>query len=135
MGFHIQRFVYSCTITGQSPPTLSIQKQSGVSFIRPIPLNALSGSYRKATKSKTVFPSDDRLLKMLYLFAIDIIDITKMGGTPPRLGTCSFPVDNLFWKEDFFQKPLKGIIQLTVSTYTMLPACAVINKAGGWKSI
>lgn len=50
--------------------------------------NAIEGfnrQLRKVTKSKTVFPSDDSLLKMLYLATMDI---TKNGpgaaGTGPR---------------------------------------------------
>ena len=37
--------------------------------------NAIEGFYRqlrKATKAKSVFPTDDRLLKMLYLAMMDI---------------------------------------------------------------
>lgn len=48
---------------------------------------------RKATKSKTVFLSDDSLLKMLYLATMDI---TKMDLSQARLWTDPFPVGNLF---------------------------------------
>ena len=39
---------------------------------------------RKVTKSKSVFPTDDALLKMLYLAMIDITK--KWTGRPQRLG-------------------------------------------------
>jgi len=43
---------------------------------------------RKVTKSKTVFPSDDSLLKMLYLATMDI---TKNGPDTGRTGDRSIP--------------------------------------------
>ena len=43
---------------------------------------------RKVTKSKTVFPSDDSLLKMLYLVTMDI---TKNGPVTGRTGDRSIP--------------------------------------------
>ncbi len=43
---------------------------------------------RKVTKSKTVFPTDDSLLKMLYLA---MIDITKKWTGPVRTGDRSIP--------------------------------------------
>lgn len=45
---------------------------------------------RKVTKSKTVFPSDDSLLKMLYLV---MTDITKWTGHQQDWGADSFPAD------------------------------------------
>ena len=48
--------------------------------------NAIEGfnrQLRKATKSKTVFPSDDNLLKMLYLATMDI---TNNGPDSVRTG-------------------------------------------------
>jgi len=36
------------------------------------PIEGLTRQLRKVTKSKTVFPSDDSLLKMLYLATMDI---------------------------------------------------------------
>ena len=49
---------------------------------------------RKVTKSKTVFPSDDSLLKMLYLAMIDIRYHQEMDGTPSGLGTDPFSAGN-----------------------------------------
>ena len=43
---------------------------------------------RKVTKSKGVFPSDDSLLKMLYLAMMDITK--KMDRKAPKMGTNSF---------------------------------------------
>lgn len=53
--------------------------------------NAIEGFNRqlwKVTKSKTVFPSDDSLLKMLYLATMDI---TKNGPVTGRTGDRSIP--------------------------------------------
>lgn len=53
--------------------------------------NAIEGfnrQLRKVTKSKTVFPSDDSLLKMLYLATMDI---TKNGPVTGRTGDRSIP--------------------------------------------
>ena len=53
--------------------------------------NAIEGfnrQLRKVTKSKTIFPSDDSLLKMLYLA---MIDITKNGQAIVRTGGRSAP--------------------------------------------
>ena len=53
--------------------------------------NAIEGfnrQLRKMTKSKTVFPTDDSLLKMLYLATIDI---TKNGQVTGRTGGRSIP--------------------------------------------
>jgi transposase-like protein len=54
--------------------------------------NAIEGfnrQLRKVTKSKTVFPSDDSLLKMLYLATMDITK--KMDRSQAGLGTNPFP--------------------------------------------
>lgn len=53
--------------------------------------NAIEGfnrQLRKVTKSKAVFPSDDSLLKMLYLATMDI---TKNGPDTGRTGDRSIP--------------------------------------------
>ena len=53
--------------------------------------NAIEGfnrQLRKVTKSKTVFPSDDSLLKMLYLATMDI---AKNGQDTGRTGDRSIP--------------------------------------------
>lgn len=60
--------------------------------------NAIEGfnrQLRKMTKSKTVLPSDDSLLKMLYLAAMDI---TKNGLTTGRTGVRSIPSRNFILK-------------------------------------
>ena len=54
--------------------------------------NAIEGfnrQLRKVTKSKTVFPSDDSLLKMLYLATMDITK--KNGPVTGRTGDRSIP--------------------------------------------
>jgi putative transposase len=59
--------------------------------------NAIEGfnrQLRKVTKIKTVFPSDDSLLKMLYLATMDITK--KWTGHGARLGADSLPAGNLF---------------------------------------
>jgi len=59
--------------------------------------NAIEGfnrQLRKVTKSKTVFPTDDSLLKMLYLATMDITK--KMDGPPTGLGSDPFPVGDIF---------------------------------------
>ena len=59
--------------------------------------NAIEGfnrQLRKVTKSKTVFPSDDSLRKMLYLATMDITK--KMDWSPSGLGTDPFPAGDLF---------------------------------------
>lgn len=53
--------------------------------------NAIEGfnrQLRKVTKSKTIFPTDDSLLKMLYLATMDI---TKNGRVTVRIGVRSIP--------------------------------------------
>lgn len=65
--------------------------------------NAIEGfnrQLRKVIKSKTVFPSDDSLLKMLYLATVDITK--KMGRISSELGTDSFPT------EIYFEEHLDG---------------------------
>ena len=54
--------------------------------------NAIEGfnrQLRKVTKSKTVFPSDDSLLKMLYLATLDITK--KMDRAQAGLGANPLP--------------------------------------------
>ena len=51
-------------------------------------IEGFSRQLRKVTKSKTVFPSDDSLLKMLYLATMDI---TKNGPDTGRTGDRSIP--------------------------------------------
>ena len=58
--------------------------------------NAIEGfnrQLRKVTKSKTVFPSDDSLLKMLYLATMDITK--KMDRAPQGLVPDTSPAGNL----------------------------------------
>ena len=58
--------------------------------------NAIEGfnrQLRKVTKSKTVFPSDDSLLKMLYLATMDITK--KMDRTSQGLVPDTSPAGNL----------------------------------------
>jgi transposase-like protein len=53
--------------------------------------NAIEGfnrQLRKVTKSETVFPTDDSLLKMLYLATMDI---TKNGRVTDRIGVRFIP--------------------------------------------
>lgn len=55
--------------------------------------NAIEGfnrQLRKVTKSKTIFPSDDSLLKMLYLAMMDITK--KWTGHRQDWGADSLPV-------------------------------------------
>ena len=47
---------------------------------------------RKVTKSKTVFPSDESLLKMLYLAMIDITKKWSANSHVPRPAGPHFPV-------------------------------------------
>lgn len=49
---------------------------------------------RKVTKLKTVFPSDDSLLKMLYLAIMDITK--KWTGHRQDLGADIFPAGDIF---------------------------------------
>lgn len=58
---------------------------------------------RKVTKSKTVFPSDDSLLKTLCLI---MMDITKRGQVIVWAGVDLFPV------EDFLRGTAGGIINV-----------------------
>ena len=46
-------------------------------------IEGLNRQLRKVTKSKSVFPTDDSLLKMLYLA---MMDITKNGRIVVRIG-------------------------------------------------
>ncbi len=58
--------------------------------------NAIEGfnrQLRKVTKCKTVFASDESLLKMLYLA---MMDITKMDWPPTGLGTNPFATGDVF---------------------------------------
>lgn len=57
--------------TGQPcPPIISTLRQPDALSARPMPSKDFTGSF--VTKSKTVFPTDDNLLKMLYLAVMDI---------------------------------------------------------------
>ena len=63
--------------------------------------NAIEGfnrQLRKVTKSKTVFPSDDSLLKMLYLA---MMDITKNGQATDRIGGRSIRSWRFSLKKDY----------------------------------
>ncbi|MFR7846671.1 MAG: transposase [Coprococcus phoceensis] len=69
-------------ITGQHCPLISKYPEAVRRLI--YTTNAIEGfnrQLRKVTKSKTVFPSDDSLLKMLYLATMDI---TKNGPDTGR---------------------------------------------------
>lgn len=117
---------FKCIFLQYIPSNLSIWKQSGILFIRPIPLNTLTDSYHNAIKFKTVFPTNDRLLKMPYLFTINIIDITKMGGDRQDDGQIHSKLEIYFEKNISFRN-IKRDNQRTVSTYTMLTTCTAIN--------
>lgn len=63
--------------------------------------NAIEGfnrQLRKVTKSKTVFPSDESLLKMLYLA---MMDITKNGAVTDRIGDISIRSWRYFLKNGY----------------------------------
>ena len=63
--------------------------------------NAIEGfnrQLRKVTKSKTVFPSDESLLKMLYLA---MMDITKNGPVTDRTGDRSIRSWRYFLKNGY----------------------------------
>ena len=72
--------------------------------------NAIEGfnrQLRKVTKSKTVFPTDDSLLKMLYLATMDITK--KMDRSPPGLGPDPFPIGDLLRRKVILKINEQGI--------------------------
>lgn len=59
--------------------------------------NVIEGFHRQLrnpTKSKSVFPSDESLLKMLYLVTMDVTK--KMDHEGPKLGSNSVAIRHIF---------------------------------------
>ncbi len=56
-------------------------------------IESFNRQLRKVTKSKSIFPTDDSLLKMLYLAMIRYYE--KMDRLPPGLEPNPFPTGNI----------------------------------------
>ena len=85
---NMERFFYTVRIVWWKAIRNQIYTNANESFNRQL---------RKVTKSKTIFLSDDSLMKMLYLATMDITK--KMDRTPPWLGSDPFPAGNLLWRK------------------------------------